>query len=193
VSQPSPAPLRTDSQRSITSLDGEWELLKVKGTLDLAQTRMKRWEKIQVPHYLYVGENLHSAWYKCEFSGIKAPKVVLAFESVNFKCVVYINGQFAGEHTGGYLPFEIDITEYVRETNELLVGVEDVAAVLNKAIYPDLLEGTPDNITYPVGSGFHIFGIWQSVSIKTYPSVYIKDVFLKSSYSTLTPVFPFGL
>lgn len=174
-------------QRRVISLDGEWELLKSTGPLDIAQTKTETWEKIRVPHSLSVWDNIHRAWYKCRFSGVKAPRTMLAFDSVNFRCIVYVNNQFVGEHTGGYLPFEIDITEYVKETNELLVGVEDVTAVLKKETIPDFLgEGAPDSILYPVGSGFHIFGIWQSVSVKTYPRVYVKDVFVKPSYKTKT-------
>jgi beta-galactosidase len=171
--------------RRVISLDGEWELLK-STTLNISQTKGD-WEKIRVPHNLSVWDGIHKAWYKCRFSGVNAPKVVLAFDSVNFRCVVYINKKLVGEHTGGYLPFEIDITKYVKETNELLVGVEDVTAVLKKETIPDFLgEGAPDSILYPVGSGFHIFGIWQSVSIKTYPRLYVKDVFIKPSYRTKT-------
>ncbi|KYK31595.1 MAG: hypothetical protein AYK19_16650 [Theionarchaea archaeon DG-70-1] len=176
----------TVSQRSIISLDGEWELLTVKGDLDFKQTKKKAasWEKIQIPHYLWVDKDLHKAWYKCTFSGVKAPKTVLAFDSVNFKCIIYVNDQFVGEHTGGYLPFEVDITDYIQETNELFVGVEDVTAVLKEEAMPDFLDGPQDSILYPVGSGYHIFGIWQSVSIKTYPSVYVEDVFVKTFYRT---------
>lgn len=173
------------TQRSIYTLDGEWELLTVKGSLDVRQTKTARgWEKVQVPHFLWARENLHRAWYKCTFAGFEAFRMTIAFESVNFRCVVYVNNQFAGEHTGGYLPFEIDITEYVKDTNELLVGVEDVSAVLTEGKIPDLVEGAPDSILYPVGSGFHIFGLWQSIYIKTYPSVCIEDIFVKTSYRT---------
>lgn len=184
TSQPSSEPhiKIVSSERETISLDGEWELLTVKEDLDIAQTKTRAWKQIQVPHHLLVWEGFHRAWYRCRFSGITAPKVVLAFDSVNFRCIIYVNNQFVGEHIGGYLPFEVDITEYIKETNELLVGVENVAAVLKKETYPDLLEGTPDNITHPVGSGFHIFGIWQSVSLKIYPFVYIEDVFVKCSY-----------
>ena len=171
--------------RRVISLDGEWELLK-STTLDIHRAKGD-WEKIRVPHNLSVRDGIHKAWYKCRFSGVNAPKVVLAFESVNFRCVVYLNKKLVGEHTGGYLPFEIDITKYVKETNELLVGVEGVTAVLKKETIPDFLgEGALDSILYPVGSGFHIFGIWQSVSIKTYPRLYVKDVFIKPSLKTKT-------
>lgn len=187
IAQPQKEPQKEPvhvTQRSTISLDGEWELLTVKGDLDVKQTRTNLWEKIQVPHYLWVEKDLHRAWYKCTFFGVKAPKTVLHFESVNFRCIVYVNNQFVGEHIGGYLPFEMDITEYIQETNELLVGVEDVTAVLTEDTLPDFLEGAPDSILYPVGSGFHLFGVWQSVSLKTYPSVYIEDIFVKTFYRT---------
>lgn len=170
--------------RDTLSLDGEWEFLPVVSQLNIAQTNSTSWKKVQVPHFVHVDQNKnqHRAWYKRTFQKVDAPKVVLLFESVNFRCIVYINNQLVDEHIGGYLPFEIDITDYIQETNELLIGVEDVSAVLKSDRFPDFFESTPNNILYPVGSGFHIFGLWQSVSLKTYPAVYIDDVVIITSY-----------
>jgi hypothetical protein len=170
--------------RSTFSLNGEWEFLPVANQLNIRQTKSKSWKKVQVPHFLYVNEeeNQHRAWYKRTFPKVEAPKVVISFESVNFRSIVYVNNQLVEEHIGGYLPFEIDITDYIKETNELLIGVEDVSAVLKSDSLPDFFESASNSILYPVGSGFHIFGLWQSVSLKTYPAVYIEDVVVITSY-----------
>ncbi|MGD2248598.1 MAG: glycoside hydrolase family 2 TIM barrel-domain containing protein [Candidatus Methanofastidiosia archaeon] len=184
-SLPESLPEFTSSQtRQTISLDGEWEFLPVANQLNIRQTKLKSWKKVQVPHFMYVdeNENLHRAWYKRTFPKVEAPKVVISFESVNFRCIVYVNNQLVDEHIGGYLPFEIDITEYLKETNVLLIGVEDVTAVLKSDSLPDFFESTSNNILYPVGSGFRIFGLWQSVSLKTYPHVYIDDVVIITSY-----------
>lgn len=173
--------------RTTISLDGTWELLPVKEDhLDFKQTKARNWRKIRVPHYLSVWDDVHRVWYKCKFTRIEAPRVTLAFNSVNFKCIVYVNDQLIGEHTGGYLPFEIEVTPYIKEENELLIGVEDVTAVFKNESSLDLLDGAPDNIFYPVGSTYHIFGLWQSVSLKTYPLVRIEDAYVKTSYRQKT-------
>ena len=47
-------------------------------------------------------------------------RCLLHFGAVDQICSVYVNGQKAGEHTGGYLPFSLDITELVQKGNNLL-------------------------------------------------------------------------
>ncbi len=54
-------------------------------------------------------------------------RTVLAFERVNHACQVWINGHFVGQHTGGYDPFELDVSEAVASARklELVVRVVD--------------------------------------------------------------------
>ena len=49
-----------------------------------------------------------------------------AFEGSDFLTKVWVNGQFAGSHRGGYARFSFDITDLMREgENELVVKAED--------------------------------------------------------------------
>ena len=41
-------------------------------------------------------------------------RLLLHFGAVDQACVVWVNGQRIGRHTGGYLPFEFEITEIGR-------------------------------------------------------------------------------
>ena len=53
-------------------------------------------------------------------------QVILYFEGVYMKSSVYVNGSYAGGHVYGYTPFEVDITEFVREgENSVLVLVDN--------------------------------------------------------------------
>ena len=47
-------------------------------------------------------------------TGRKAGRRLLHFGAVDQSCVVFINGRRAARHTGGYLPFEADITTYLK-------------------------------------------------------------------------------
>ena len=51
---------------------------------------------------------------------------LLHFEAVDWETKVFINNHFVGEYVGGYLPFCVDITDYLAEDdkqNELVVRV----------------------------------------------------------------------
>ncbi|MFA6696081.1 MAG: sugar-binding domain-containing protein, partial [Sphaerochaeta sp.] len=50
-------------------------------------------------------------------------RLLLHFEAVDHSCVVFLNGIEVGSHQGGYLPFSFDITDLLKEENDLLVKV----------------------------------------------------------------------
>ena len=55
-------------------------------------------------------------WYKRTIDvnevQLKKHRLILHFGAVDQACVVYVNGHQTGRHTGGYLPFEVDISRY---------------------------------------------------------------------------------
>ena len=53
-------------------------------------------------------------------------KVILHFLGVDQTAEVFLNGHFLISHTGGFLPFEVDIKPYLEEKNSLIVKVKDV-------------------------------------------------------------------
>ena len=57
---------------------------------------------------------------------LQSNNYVLHFEGSDYTTKVWVNGQFAGCHSGGYARFSFDITSLVRDgENELVVKVED--------------------------------------------------------------------
>ena len=72
--------------------------------------------------------NPHSGvWYSRTFTAVKNDKrLMLHFEGSDWHTRVFVNGQFAGEHKGGYARFSFDITEWVKDgQNQLTVYVTD--------------------------------------------------------------------
>jgi beta-glucuronidase len=69
----------------------------------------------------YVGP----VWYQTRFhvpSALSDKKLLLRFGSADFHARVWVNGEYVGEHEGGFLPFEFDITSFVdNDTENLLV------------------------------------------------------------------------
>lgn len=69
-------------------------------------------------------------WYGRGFSVdqdmLAGNRYMLHFEGSDYLTKVWVNGQYAGSHRGGYARFSFDITELVRDgENELAVKVED--------------------------------------------------------------------
>lgn len=67
---------------------------------------------------------MKAVWYKRTFTPDPAGKgrLLLHFGAVNYHCDVWVNGQSAGSHTGGYTPFVFDVTDLLRPgENELTV------------------------------------------------------------------------
>ena len=46
-------------------------------------------------------------------------RVLLHFGAVDYECTVYVNGEKAGTHRGGYSSFCFDITEHVKVRKDL--------------------------------------------------------------------------
>ncbi len=124
-------PRMTLQRNSFYNLNGEWEY-------QILQPRQmpvdNHWKKIVVPFalgcalsqtndVLMPGEVL---WYRKVFRYRPEKKhTLLNFEAVDQRCEVYLNGHRIGSHDGGYTPFSIEATNFLEETNELLVSVID--------------------------------------------------------------------
>ncbi len=97
-------------------------------------------------------------------------RVLLHFEAVDWKCTVYVNGCVAGNHTGGYLPFNFDITALIiYGKNTLEVSVTDPTDANWQQRGKQVLE--PRSIWYTATSG-----IWQTVWLETVPAIFIKSL-----------------
>lgn len=118
-------------------------------------------------------------WYRRSFllpARQKGRRVLLHFGAVDQECIVYLNGKQAGEHTGGYLPFTLDITDIAEEcSNELLVRVRD---------YSDTSYYSRGKQKLARGGMFYTAqsGIWQTVWLETVPDPYIAAVLFTPDY-----------
>lgn len=70
-------------------------------------------------------------WYKRGFTlpdAMRGGRVLVRFGAVDYRCQVYLNGECAGTHEGGYAPFALEITHLLKSgENELCLRVEDAA------------------------------------------------------------------
>ncbi len=115
------------------------------------------------------------SWHRRQFTVPAAwsgQRILLHFEAVNWRSQVYVNGQNVGTHTGGYDPFNYDITPYLNGgTNELIVQVYS----------PEDSLGEPrgKQTLYPAGILFtSSSGIWQPVWMEPVPATNIASIHL---------------
>jgi hypothetical protein len=108
-------------------------------------------------------------WYRRSFeipSAWKGKQVILHFDAVDHDATIFINGQKAGTHSGGYDSFGLDISSFLKGgANVIIVAAHD----LNNGVMPSGKNGPRGDYTFTSG-------IWQSVWLEPVNKSYIKDI-----------------
>ena len=137
------------------------------------------------------------AWYQRTFTLDESwlqGEILLDFGAVDYWCQVYINGQYIGEHEGGYTPFRFPIRQCVRAgENELSVYVYD--SVQSEIVIPRWRDDAAPERTQPpfdptlIPHGKQTWyidasGIWQDVTLTAVPKRYIDAVHITPDIHT---------
>lgn len=163
-----------------TNINGIWKYQIINKNDDLSSD----WKDIVVP--FGVNTNLSGVlrslkpseelYYKKVFKYKKSnDKTILHFEAVDSICEIYLNNNFVGKHYGAYSCFEFDVSDYIKENNELVVRVRDYSELGFCAYGKQRLN--PKNIWYTP-----ISGIWQSVWLEDVSNDYISNIFIKTDF-----------
>jgi len=131
------------------------------------------WNTQRADLFYYEG----TVWYKKDFRILKksGTRLFLYFGAANYQAIVYLNGEKVGEHTGGFTPFNFEITEKVRTGNNFVV------AKINNT---RLREGVPTVNT----DWWNYGGITRDVLLIEVPETFIQDYFIhlrKGSANTI--------
>ena len=97
---------------------------------------MAGWTSVDLPHTwnaddttdVITGYRRDASWYRktLDISRADEKRYFLHFEAAQMKAQVYVNGKKAGDHVGGYVGFDIEITDQVKDgANEILVRVDN--------------------------------------------------------------------
>lgn len=118
-------------------------------------------------------------WYMRTLSVIRpqpGKRLLLHFGAADQQAQVFINRAQVGAHQGGYLPFSMDITDFVFSgDNELLVKVKDVTDTSFCGRGKQSLK--PGGMFYTAQSG-----IWQTVWAELVPDNYVSGIFYLPDY-----------
>ncbi|MDN5853831.1 MAG: glycoside hydrolase family 2, partial [Actinomycetia bacterium] len=102
-------------------------------------------------------------------------RLQLHFGAVDYETKVWINGELATTHRGGYDHFTVDVTDFLRPRGEqeIVVGVTDVTDGLKQPVGKQRIPAieNPGGIFYTPASG-----IWQTVWMEPVRASHITDV-----------------
>jgi len=117
--------------------------------------------------------NLCDLWYHRTLdipSAWKGKHVLLHFGAVDWRAEVMLNGQLIATHEGGYTPFEVDITPYLKKgKQELVVRAIDPC---DRSYCPRGKQvSRPEGIWYT-----SVTGIWQTVWMEPVAENHIERV-----------------
>lgn len=105
-------------------------------------------------------------------------RVILHFGAVDQISTITLNQTEIYKHVGGYLPFQIDITDYLQETNILAVKVKDG---LDKTLPYGKQKIKRGGMWYTPVSG-----IWQTVWLESVNKNYIKNLKITPTLTDVT-------
>lgn len=119
----------------------------------------------QIPELKYYEGTV---WYARKFDAVKSENIrlFLYFAAVNYRCKIYLNGKEIGEHEGGFTPFQIEITNSVKPTDNFLV-----VEVNNTRM--------PDAIPAMAFDWWNYGGITRDVMLISTPEAFIQDYFIQ--------------
>ena len=138
-----------------------------------------------------VFHNYHGvAWYWREFDvpvqQNKEGRYLLRFAAVDYLAEIWVNGKYAGGHEGSETPFDLDITELVKQGEKSLL----VVRVLNPKYEPVdgiSLKDTPSGAKqYPFtgNAAYNSGGIIGDVELIIAPAIRVNNVFVIPEWKT---------
>ncbi len=170
---PRPQMVRSDWK----NLNGLWQF-QAGATNDAVPVGQTLASQILVPYPMesaISGVMKHNAfsWYRRTFTVPAAwsgKRVILHFEAVDWRAMVYVNGTQVGLHQGGYDPFSYDVTANLNGgNNELIVQVYDPVDDGGQPRGKQTL--SPWWIMYTSSSG-----IWQPVWLEPVDAAGVSDL-----------------
>ena len=109
-----------------------------------------------------------TVWFKKSFQAVPMTdyRTLLYFGAVNYDCRVWVNGKEAGHHVGGFTPFNYDISDMLREGENVVIVKVD-----NKR--------HADAVPTQIFDWWNYGGITRDVCLVKVPKVYMEDYCLQ--------------
>ena len=134
--------------RNIVNFNAGWAFTKVADGIPTAIDNA--WESVNLPHCWNAtdgqdgGNDYHrgTCYYVKNFAKSDLPDgelYYLEIEGANSSADVYLNGEKLAHHDGGYSTWRVNLTENIKESNLLVVAVDNSP---NETVYPQMADFT---------------------------------------------------
>jgi len=171
-------------ERRIENINSDWQYFENNLTDVNSLASQSAWQTIDLPHTWNQWDAVDNApgyrkdasWYQKEIfiDNITDAQHLLYFEGVNISSEVYVNGEIAGEHIGGYVGFEVDISPFINKGQNNTISIR-----VDNSYNPDVIPSQK--------ADFFIYGgITRDVWLKTLPEINIKDIQITTPNVTKT-------
>jgi len=151
--------------RKVENIDKNWKF--VKESANVNEATKDDGIALNLPHTWNAldgqdgGNDYHrgTCWYVKELENVDTTdKIVhLEFLGAGQSAEVFVNGMSCAKHEGGYSTFRVDITEYLKEKNQIAVAVNNTA----------------NDYAYPQKADFTFYGgLYRSVNLITVPKTH---------------------
>ncbi len=122
---------------------------------------------------------MENVWYRRTFElprSMAGRRILLHFGAVDWHARVWVNGEYMGDHRGGYSQFTFDITDALRDgANEIVVHARDLTRSGLQATGKQAHSRDSEGCVYT-----RTTGIWQTVWLEAVGDAYLRQF-------TLTP------
>ncbi len=178
-----------NKNRCSIKLDGLWKFQfdeKSEGLREQWMNGLPHWISMPVPASFadfftdkkerdYTGD----FWYETGFyvEEKEERRIWLRFGSITHRGIIYVNGQKVGEHEGGFLPFAVDVTQYVTYGEENRLSILANNELSDKTLPCGAVKIKKDGrkISTPYFDFFNYAGIQRSVWLEYIPNACIID------------------
>ena len=184
-------PIVTET-RQIIDLCGIWKFKLVTPNSDVDVTKALVTDKVMAVPGSYndqgvvqaIRQHVGDVWYERTFTiprHLKDERLVLRFGSASHHAEVYVDGEKVVEHSGGFLPFEVDIS------SKATVGIHRLSVKVNNILTHATLpvgnyseekqyDGTIKRVNTPNFDFFNYAGLHRPIKIYSTPKQFIKDI-----------------
>lgn len=188
--------------RELVSLDGLWNfaLGSHDDEIDTSCTQFLT-PKLQVPvpasyNDIFVDSKIrnHVGWVYYQRAvriprGWKGEKYFIRVDAATHHGRVFVNSHFVAAHSGGYTPFEADISHLVPAGEEFRLTIAVSNVLTNESIPPGKVETLANGeLKQQYQHDFYNYaGLARSVWLYCVPQVYIQDVTVVTDISNTSP------